>query len=105
MFDTNRKKTIEINRSEDEGEEEENIEEEAVLNWKEERLFKVIYKIEKRPKFEVPTFLGNLNPEELIDWINELEEYFEYKAIEDLDRVKFAKVKLKGHAKIWWHEV
>ena len=50
-------------------------------------------------------FLGNLKPDELIDWINELEEYFEYENIRDLDRVKFAKAKLKGHAKIWWQEV
>ena len=49
-------------------------------------------------------FSGNLNPEELINWINELEEYFEYEEIEDLDRVRFAKAKLKGHAKIWWHK-
>ena len=61
--------------------------------------------MEKRPKFEVPTFSENLNPEELIDWINELEEYFEYEDIDDPDRVKFAKAKLKGHAKIWWQEV
>ena len=27
--------------------------------------------------FRFPYFLGNLNPEELIEWINELEEYFE----------------------------
>ena len=51
--------------------------------------------------FEVPTFSGNLNPKELIDWINEL-EYFEYEDIEDPDRVKFVKKKLKGHANIWW---
>ena len=91
--------------NEDEDEVEENAEAEAVLNPEEKRHFKAISKIGKRPKFEVPTFLENLNPEELIDWINELEEYFEYEDIEDLDRVKFAKVKLKGHAKIWWQEV
>ena len=50
-------------------------------------------------------FSRNLNPDELIDWINELEEYFEYEDIKDLDRVKFAKAKMKGHAKIWWQEV
>ena len=61
--------------------------------------------MEKRPNFDVPTYLGNLNPEELIDWINELEEYFEYEEIEDPDRVKFMKAKLKGHAKIWWQEL
>ena len=77
-------------------------EEEEVLNLEEERLFKAITKIGKRPKFDVPTFLGKLNSKELIDWINELEEYFKYKEIEDPDRVKFAKAKLKGHAKIWW---
>ena len=86
--------------SEDEDKVEENAEAEAVLNPKKERLFRAISKIGKRPKFEVPTFLGNLNPEELINWINELEEYFEYEDIEDPNRVKFAKEKLKGYAKI-----
>ena len=75
------------------------------MNPKEERLFKALTKIGKRPKFDIPTFSGKLNPEELIDWINELEEYFEYEEIEDPDRVKFAKAKLKGHAKVWWQEV
>ena len=46
--------------------------------------------------------MGNLNLGDLTDWINELEEYFEYEDIEDLDWVKFEKAKLKGHAKIWW---
>ena len=71
------------NESEDEDEVEENVKAEVVLNLEEERIFRAISKIGKRPKFEVPTFLGNLNPDELIDWINELEEYFEYEDIED----------------------
>ena len=78
--------------------------EEEVLNQEEENLFKAITKIGKRPKFDVHMFLGNLNLEELIDWINEL-EYFGYEEIEDLDRVKFVKAKLKGHTKIWWQEI
>ena len=45
---------------------------------------------------------GNLKADELIDWINELEEYFEYEDVRDPDRVKFAKAKLNGHAKILW---
>ncbi len=73
---------------------------EEVLNPKEVKPSKAISNIGKRLKFDVPRFLGNLNPKELIDWINELEEYFEYEDIEDLDRVKFVKAKLKGHAKI-----
>ena len=58
--------------SEDEDEVEENAEVEVVRNPEEERLFRATSKIGKIPKFEVPTFLGNLNLEELIDWINEL---------------------------------
>ena len=81
---------------------EENVEVEVVLNLEEERLFRAISKIGKRPKFKVPTFLGNLNLEELINCINKLKEYFEYEDIEYHDRVKFAKEKLKGHVKIWW---
>ena len=50
-------------------------------------------------------FSENLNRDELINWINELEEYFEYEDIKDLDRVKYAKTKMKGHAKILWQEV
>ena len=70
------------------------------MNPEEEKCFKAVSKIKKKPRFDVPTFLGNINLEELINWINELEEYFEYEDIEDLDMVKFAKAKLKGHAKI-----
>ena len=36
-------------------------------------------------------FSRNLKLDELIDWINELEEYFEYEDIRDANRVKFAK--------------
>jgi hypothetical protein len=68
-------------------------------------LIRAISKIGKRPRAEVPSYSRSLNPEELIDWINELEEYFEYEEIEDPDWVKFVKMKLKGHASIWWKEV
>lgn len=32
-------------------------------------------------KMDVPNFLGNLNPEDMIDWIGELEDYFELEDI------------------------
>ena len=94
--------------SEDEREEEGNVDLDAieeVLIPEEVKLFRVISTIGERHKFDVPIFSGNLKPEELIEWINELEEYFEYEDIEDPDRVKFAKDELKGHAKIWWQEI
>ena len=85
---------------EDEEEIDKNAKVEVVLNPEEEQIFKAISKIGKWPNFEVPTFLINLNLDDLIDWINELEEYFEYEDINDPNRVMFGKVKLKGHAKI-----
>lgn len=49
--------------------------------------------------------MRNMNPKEAIDWINDMKEYFEYEEIEDPERVRFAKNKLKGHATIQWKEV
>ena len=60
--------------SEDEREEgkanQEEQEEEEFLNLEEERLLKDLTKIGKRPKFDVPTFLENLNAKDLIEYIN-----------------------------------
>lgn len=88
--------------SEDEakGEGNSNQEEGEILNQEEERHFQAISKIKKRPKIEVLEFLGNLILEDLIEWINELEEYFEYEDIEDPNHAKFVKARLKGHVKI-----
>ena len=51
---------------------------------------------------EVSNFLGTLNPEDLIDWIGELEDYFELEDIGDPLRVRLAQTKMKGHAALWW---
>ena len=97
-------------KSEEENEEEENIGKEGegegeVLNQVEERLFRAISKLGKISKIDVGVFSGNLKLDELIDWINELEEYFEYEDIRDPDRVKFEKARVKGHVKIQWQEI
>ena len=56
-------------------------------------------------KMEVSNFLGTLNPKDLIDWIDELEDYFELEEIEDPLRVRLVQIKLKGHATIWWNKL
>ena len=59
----------ERDESEDEREEgqvNQEEQEEEVLNLEEEKLFKALTKIGKRPKFEVPTFSEKLSPKELI---------------------------------------
>ena len=56
-------------------------------------------------KMEVSNFLGTLNPEDLIDWIRELEDYFQLENIEDPLRVRLTQTKLKGHVILWWKEL
>ena len=56
-------------------------------------------------KIEVPNYARNLKPEELIDWLNSMEIFFEWKLMIEEKKVKFACTKLKGHAMIWWDYV
>nr|XP_024931657.2 uncharacterized protein LOC107422641 [Ziziphus jujuba var. spinosa] len=58
--------------------------------------------ITKRVKIEVPDFEGKVNPTEFADWLSSIEEYFDWYDMDDDRRVKFAKMKLVGLAKIWW---
>jgi hypothetical protein len=95
-------------KSEDEAKNEEPFEEEEndVMDLGEVRLIRAISKIGKRSKVEVSNFSRNLNLEELIDWINNMEEYFEYEEIEDPERVKFEKAMLTyGGKKSSWREI
>ena len=43
---------------------------------------------------------GNLNVEELMDWINALAKYFDFEEIEDKNKVRDATTRQKGHATI-----
>jgi hypothetical protein len=53
-------------------------------------------------KVEVSCYDGSLIVDVLIDWIGELERYFEYENVQDPNRVIFVVTKLKGHATLWW---
>jgi hypothetical protein len=57
-----------------------------------------------RAKMEVSMYEGELNVEELIDWISYFDKYFEYEEIDDEKKVKHAMTRLKGHASLWWDE-
>lgn len=51
-------------------------------------------------KMELLVYLGNLNSEEL-DWIGELDKYFEFEDVPEERQVKLAIAKLEGHASPW----
>ena len=58
-----------------------------------------------RPRIEVPMYSGNLNIEELMDWINALSKYFDFEEIEDKKKVRYEATKLNGRAAIQWDEL
>ena len=58
-----------------------------------------------RPKSEVRTYQGDLDVNELLDWINEMDKFFDYDKKDDERKVKFTVTILKGHASLWWNGV
>ena len=58
-----------------------------------------------RPNPDVPTYHGDLDANELLDWINVMEKFFEYDETDEEKKIKFAVTRLKGHAALWWNGV
>ena len=58
-----------------------------------------------RPNLEVPTYQGGLDANELLEWINKMDKFFNYDETDDEWKVKFVVTKLKGHASLWWNGV
>ena len=54
--------------------------------------------IEYRMKIEIPSFSGKLNIESFLDWVNEVEKFFNMTYISKETHVKFVVYKLKGRA-------
>jgi hypothetical protein len=70
-----------------------------------EHLFRVVARIGAREKMEIPMYEGNLDVEELLDWIRALDKYFDYEDVEEDRKVKHVVTRLKGHATLWWDEL
>ena len=69
------------------------------------RILKSVLGSSSKPRPEISIYQGSLNPEELIDWINDMEKFFDYEEMEEEKKVKFVVTKLKGHATLWWDGV
>ena len=82
----------------------ESSEEEKVDESEATKIIEILAKASGKPKMEI--YDGNLNVEELMDWISSLDKYFYYEEeVDDKMKVKFAVTILKGHAAIWWDEL
>jgi hypothetical protein len=80
-------------------------EEVAVEDAADKHLFRVVASIGAREKMEIPMYEGNLDIEELLDWIRALDKYFDYEDVEEDKKVKHVVTRLKGHATLWWDEL
>jgi hypothetical protein len=58
-----------------------------------------------RERMEIPMYEGNLDVEDLLDWIRALEKYFDYEEVDDEKKVKHVVMRLKGHETLWWYEL
>jgi hypothetical protein len=58
-----------------------------------------------RAKIEVPMYEGNLDAEELLDWIRSMDKHFDYEDVDEEKKVKKAVTRLKGHATLWWDKM
>jgi hypothetical protein len=70
-----------------------------------ERLIRTISRLGARAKMDILFYEGNLDVEELLDWIRALDTYLDYEDVEDDKKVKHAIIRLKGHATLWWDEL
>jgi len=48
----------------------------------------------KNIKLEAPTFDGQLDPQFFLDWISDMDHYFDWYDMSDERRVRFVKMKL-----------
>jgi hypothetical protein len=88
--------------SEIEAEREEEVPAENASN---EHLIKAIARMGAREKMDIPTYEGNLDAEELLDWIRALDTYLDYEDVKEDKKVKHVVTRLKGHATLWWDEL
>jgi hypothetical protein len=88
--------------SEIEAEREEEVVAEDATN---ERLIKAIARMGAKEKMDIPVYGGNLDAEELLDWIRSLDTYFDYEDVEEDKKFKHVVTCLKGHATLWWDEL
>lgn len=69
------------------------------------KLLKSVLMASSKPIQELSNYDGRFSTEALLDWISELDKYFEYEEISEDRKIKFVVTKLKGHATLWWDSV
>jgi len=89
---------------EDQDEEEEVPMEEPQGGMLERQFLDALGKLSRKDtKADLPMFPGKMNPEECLDWIEAMENYFECEEVAENQKVKIVNSRMKGPALSWWN--
>ncbi|XP_059070623.1 uncharacterized protein LOC131860256 [Cryptomeria japonica] len=66
------------------------------------RLLKEVQGSGGKSHIDFPIYQGKMDSEEVLGWLDALDNYFEFEEMEEERKVKFAKTKLRGTALTWW---
>ena len=55
-------------------------------------------------KIDLPQFYGELEMENLLDWLKQVDNYFDYTHTPDESKVKIVAYKFTGGASAWWDQ-
>ena len=58
-----------------------------------------------KPIVEIVRYDGKLDTNVVLDWIFNMEKFFEYENTPDNRKVKITVTRLKGHASLWWEHL
>ena len=56
-------------------------------------------------KVEAPSFDGSLDFKEYLDWEVDIDHFFEWYDMSEVQKIKFAKIKLISQSKLYWHNL
>lgn len=71
----------------------------------EERFLRVLSRLNTKPHFTPLKYDGKLDSDQLMDWILEMEKYFNFESIVEERKVKYVFTRLKGCASLWWEHL
>ena len=55
-------------------------------------------------KIDLPSFDGNLDLEDLLDWLKKVDNYFDYTQTPEQNKTKLVAYKFQGGASAWWDQ-
>ena len=58
-----------------------------------------------KPTIKVVPYDGKLDTNVVLDWISDMEKFFEYENTHDNRKVKIVVTRLRGHPSLWWEHL